>query len=62
MVWIDSVANTTIEKAGSTEVEMFTTGHDKQNIKVGLCASNAGNKSCYILFSEENVTLQKTSN
>ena len=43
-VWFDSVGNTTIEKTGSKEAEMFTTGHDKQNITVGLCASSAGNK------------------
>ena len=30
---------------------MFTTGHDKQNITVGLCASSAGEKKLpYITF------------
>ena len=50
-VWFDSVGNTTIQKVGSKEVEMFTTGHDKQNITVGLCASSAGKKKLpYIIF------------
>ena len=50
-VWFDSVGNTTMEKTGSKEVEKFTTGHDKQNITVGLCASSAGNKKLpYIAF------------
>ena len=50
-VWFDSVGNTTIEKVGSKEVEMFTTGHDKQNITVGLCASSTGKKKLpYIIF------------
>ena len=50
-VWFDSVGNTTIEKTGSKEVEMFTTGHDKQNITVRLCVSSAGEKKLpYIVF------------
>ena len=50
-VWFDSVGNTNIEKVGSKEVEMFATGHDKQNITVGLCASSAGKKKLpYIIF------------
>ena len=50
-VWFDSVGNTTIEKVVPKEVEMFTTGHDKQNITVELCASSAGKKKLpYIIF------------
>ena len=50
-VWFDRFGNTTIEKVGSKEVEMFATGHDKQNITVGPCASSAGKKKLpYIIF------------
>ena len=50
-VWFDRFGNTTIEKVGSNEVEMFATGHDKQNITVGPCASSAGKKKLpYIIF------------
>ena len=50
-VWFDTVGNSTIEKIGAHEVGMYTTGHDKQNITVGLCASSAGKKKVpYIIF------------
>ena len=35
-IWFESFGNTSIEKTGSKVVEMFTTGHDKQNILVGI--------------------------
>ena len=58
-VWFDSVGNTTIEKVGSKEVEMFTTGHDKQNITVGLCASSAGKKKLpYVIFRGKSNTAE----
>ena len=51
VVWFDSVGNSIIEKIGAKEVEMFTTGHDQQNITVGLCASSVGKKKVpYIIF------------
>ena len=41
------------------EVEMFTTGHDKQNIAVGLCASSAGKKKLpYIIFRGQGNTAE----
>ena len=43
-VWFDSALNTAIEKVVAKEVEMLTTGHEKQNIAVGLCASSVGEK------------------
>ena len=58
-VWFDGVGNTTIEKTGSQKVEMFTTGHGKQNITVDLCASSAGNKKLpYIIFRGNDNTLE----
>ena len=51
VVWFDSVGNSTVEKIGTKIFEMFTAGHDKQNITVGLCASSAGKKKVsYIIF------------
>ena len=60
-VWFDSVGNSTIEKIGAEEVEMFTTGHDKQNITVGRRASSAGKKKVpYIIFrGKDNTTEDK---
>ena len=58
-VWFDRVGNTTIEKVGSKEVKMFTTGHDKQNITVGLCASSAGKKKLpYLIFKGKGSTAE----
>ena len=38
---------------------MFTTGHDKRNITVGLCASTAGKKKLpYIIFRRKSNTTE----
>ena len=59
-VLFTSFRNSTIEKTGSKEVEMFTTGHDKQNITVSLCASSAGNaKLPYISFRGKGNTAEE---
>ena len=59
-VWFASVGNSTIEKTGSKQVEMFTTGHDNQNITVSLCASSAGNKKLpYISFRGKGNTAEE---
>ena len=56
-VWFDSVGATTVESKGKKEVELFTTGHDKQNITAGLGASSAGNKKLpYIVFRGKGCT------
>ena len=43
-VWYDSVGNTTIEKIGKEDVALASTGHDKQNITVGLAYCSDGTK------------------
>ena len=43
-VWYDSVGNTTIEKVGKEDIALASTGHDKQNITVGLAYTSDGTK------------------
>ena len=43
-VWNDMVSNTTVEKTGSKEVTMKSTGHDKARVSVCLAGKADGSK------------------
>ena len=43
-VWNDMVSNTTVEKTGSKEVNMKTTGHDKVHVSVCLAGKVDGTR------------------
>ena len=58
MVWFDTVGNATIEKVGKQEVEVFSTGHDKQNIM----EESVERKRYLTLPFEEKAIPQRTNN
>ena len=50
-VWNDMVSNTTVEKKGSKEVPMKSTGHDKVRVSVGLTGKADGTRlKSFIVF------------
>ena len=51
LVWNDMVSNTTVEKTGSKEVPMKSTGHDKVHVSICLTGKVDGTRlKPFILF------------
>ena len=58
-VWFDSTSSRTVEVVGAQSVPLASTGHDKANVTVALCASADGKKLLpYIIFKGKGKTAE----
>ena len=58
-VWFDSTGSRTVEVIGAQSVPLASTGHDKANVTVALCAAADGKKLLpYIIFKGKGKTAE----